>query len=494
MIKIKRNVSECSEATYDLVIVGGGIYGVMLSLEAARRNLRSLLLAKDDYSGATSLNHLRTVHGGLRYLQSLDLHRFKESVSERKWFLKYFPHYVNPLPCLMPLYGKGLHRNIILRAGLMLNDILSINRNVSVRKDKRLPFGRILSPGKTKEVFPMVSPEGLTGSARWHDAAIQEYQRLVTTLLKQAVNAGASVLNYVEAKELLKESNHITGIRAKDQETGKDYHFNAPVVINAAGPWSRDMAEQFDRDHAPLFQKRLLVWNILFDREALSDHALGISTKKGGGHTYFFHPWKNRLLVGTGEMVVEKSANETIVPDNEIEKFIDDMNKIVPGLNLAKNNIHRIYSGILPAREDGSMAKREVVFNHASQGGPEGLYSVSGVKFTTARLVAEKTLVRIFPETEPLHHDEIMNTPSQTAISFDYDWEPSNQEDMDLLKNIVENESVLHLSDLLLRRTSLADNPKRALKILPKLKPLFQWDDKKWNEEVELVKKKLTTN
>lgn len=493
MTRIERNVKKCSEESYDLIIVGGGIYGIMLSYEAARRHLRSLMLEKNDFSSATSLNHLRTVHGGFRYLQKFDIKRFRESVGERKWFLKYFPQFVHKMPCLMPLYNKGVYRTYILRPGLLANDMLSFYRNFSVKKERHLPNGKILSPRRAREIFPGVDGEGLKGSAVWYDANVEEYQRLIMELLKVAVTSGAAALNYMKVKELLKEKekNNVIGVRAKDEENGQEYEFKAPIVINAAGPWCRDVANLFDRDHVPLFKKRLLLWNVLFNREALSDYALGLMPIKGKGHTYFFHPWKNRLLVGTGEVVVQKSERETNVPQKEMEHFIEDINRMAPQLKITEVGIQRVYSGILPAEENGKLSNREVIFDHATENGPKGLFSISGVKFTTSRLVADKTLTRIFPKARKQPHEKILEQMQNRNISFDYDWEPSTKEDLNLLKDIVENESVLHLSDLLLRRTSLADHPERAINILPEIRPIFDWDDKKWGIEVKKLKEEL---
>jgi glycerol-3-phosphate dehydrogenase len=497
------------QESYDLIIIGGGIYGIMLSFEAVRRNLRPLLLEKNDFISGTSLNHLRTVHGGVRYLQSLDLHRFKESVAERKWFLKYLPQFVNVVPCLMPLYGKGLYRNSIFRIGLLLNDILSFNRNISiVDKEQHLPRCRVINPGKTRELFPTVDQQGLTGSALWYDATVEEYQRLMMELIKLAVSSGATTLNYVHAVKLLKENDCVIGVQAVDQESGDEYEFKAPIVINAAGPWCREVAAAFARDHVPLFKKRLLVWNVLFDKEALSNHALGLSPLKGGGHNYFFHPWKNRLLVGTGEInqkllqgrpdasrdgFLEKSppGRETVVPAEAMEKFIKDINTTVPGLNITEADIQRVYSGILPAEENGTMTKREKIFDHSKNGGPKGLFSISGIKFTTSRLVADKTLNRVFPKAKKLPHEKILEKKKIKNIAFDYDWDSPDEEDLNLLKEIVQDESVLHLSDLILRRTSLGDHPERAIKILPKIRPIFDWDNKQWEDEVEQFKKQL---
>lgn len=493
MTKIERNAKKCSTETYDVIIVGGGIYGVMLSYEAARRNLRSLMLEKDDLWGATSLNHLRTVHGGLRYLQSLDIPRFMESVAERRWFLQYFPQYINIMPCLMPLYNKGLHRRIVMWAALTMNDTLSFNRNRRVKKERHLPRGRIVSPQTTREIFPGVDDNGLKGSAVWYDANVQEYQRLMVDLVKIAAASGASVLNYMNVKGLLTENGTAVGVRAEDGVSGETYEFKAAKVINAAGPWSRDVASLFDKDHVSLFKKRLLLWNVLFDREALSDYSLALSPIKGGGHTYFFHPWKNRLLVGTGEVVVQQSPTETEVPADEMDHFIKDMNIVVPGLNVSEKNIRRVYSGILPANDNGRLSGREVIFDHSTNGGPNGLYSVSGVKFTTSRLVADKTLNRVFPDAEKMPHETVLERSERPNLSFGFDWEPAAEEDFRLLKDIVQNEAVVHLDDLILRRTSLGDNPERAKKILPKIRHLFGWDDVKWQNEEEKLVRMLTS-
>lgn len=489
---IERNPGACAGDTYDLIIVGGGIYGVMLSYEATRRGLRPLILEKRDFAGATSLNHLRTVHGGLRYLQKADIPRFMESVGERKWFLRYFPEYVKPMPCLMPLYGKGLHRNIILRAALLLNDILSFKRNKGVREENHLQRGKVVSPDETRAIFPQVDAAGLTGGAVWYDASVREYQRLNFQLLKIAVGAGARALNYIDVKELLAENNKVTGVRAQDEETGVTHEFRAPMVINAAGPWSRETASVFHKDHVPLFKKRLLLWNVLFKRDALSSHALALNPVKGKGRSYFFHPWNNRLLVGTGELVVEKSDKETRVPDSEMDAFIHDIHIMAPHLDIKQSDIQRVYSGVLPATDAGGLSSREVIHLHASDGGPDGLVSISGVKFTTSRLVAETVLKRLFPGRESISHEKFIGAGAGRYMEFPYDWEPGTQDDLEKLKEIIATESVVRLGDLVLRRTSLGDHPERAVKILPQLKPLFNWDDKTWDAEVNALKKELS--
>ncbi len=488
-----RQMSEYTNKNYDLIIVGGGIYGIMLALEGTRRKLKTLLLEKNDFCGNTSLNHLRTVHGGLRYLQSADLPRFFESVKERKWFLKNFPEYVNTMSCLMPLYGKGLHRNPILKIALLLNDILSITKNIDVSKKNKLPFGNIISKKKIQETFPTIDMDGLTGVAQWFDASLPEHQRLYIKILKKVEELGSTNLNYIKVTGLKKneENNEIEGVFAEDIIANKKIEFNAPIIINAAGPDSRDISSIFDKDYPELFKKRLLLWNILFDRESLSKSALALNPIKGGGHTYFSHPLKNRFMVGTGEIIVEKDKDELKVPAAEMKKVIDDLNRAVPGLDLTNKDILRVYSGVLPASQNDKLSKREAIIDHSKDGGPKGLYSLAGIKFTTARLVSEKIIKKIFPNKDLIPYEKIFQKTGNDYIFFAYDWTPETDNDLKQIEKIIKTESVFHLSDLILRRTSLGDNPKRAMSILPKLKPLFGFNDEEWQNEIELLKKEI---
>ncbi|TFG79675.1 MAG: FAD-dependent oxidoreductase, partial [Chrysiogenales bacterium] len=397
MAGISRNTASAAEATYDLIIIGGGIYGIMLALEAGRRGKRSLLLEKDDFGGATSLNHLRTVHGGLRYLQSLDLARFFESVTERRWFLANFPALVQVLPCLMPLYGRGLKRASIMRAGLLLNDCMGLKRNAGVAADKCLPPGKVVSKRFTRKAFPQVDPKDLQAGALWYDAAAPEHQRLLMEILRWACALGATALNYVQCENLLLHHGKVGGVQACDSQSGQNFEFRAAVVINAAGPWCRQLAQKFDRDYPRLLRNRLLLFNILFKKKALSQYALALVPPNRPDHTDFVHNWKGRMLAGTAEIPVAPENENPQPQPQDIADFIADMNDAVPELLLSEKDIEHVYAGILPATATGKLSERETILDHGTQGGPAGLFSVSGVKYTTSRLVAEKTMKKVFP-------------------------------------------------------------------------------------------------
>ena len=164
-----RNPRQACKREYDLIVVGGGVHGAMLALEATRIGLRPLLLEKEDFGGATSFNSLRLIHGGFRYLQTLDYARLRRSAAERHWFLENFSHLVKPLPCMAPLYGKGLRRKSTLNLAIRVYDFLTKDRNLRLRPEGSIPSGKLLSVDETIRNFPLVDRSGLQGSAVWYD-------------------------------------------------------------------------------------------------------------------------------------------------------------------------------------------------------------------------------------------------------------------------------------------------------------------------------------
>ena len=493
MTKILRDISSAKSQNYDAIIIGGGFYGVMLAYESSSRGLKTLLLEKNDFGSATSFNSLRIVHGGLRYLQTLDLHRFKESVAERKWFMRNFPNLAKPISCLMPLYNKGLQRNSIMWAALNLNDILSATRNKSVNPDNNLLGGKVVSAERVKELFPSVYDIELKGGAIWSDGAIDDSQIVLIEILKKAAQFGCTPLNYVKVKDIILQENQVHGVVAVDQESSEEIEFTSKIVINSTGPWSRSLAEQFHHDFDNLFQYSI-AWNILFDVDAISEHALAITPPKDNAKAYFLRPWKGKLFAGTVHETWKNVEDTPIPSESSVLSFIDDLNLSIPSLNLSKDNIVQIYSGLLPAKEEGTnqLAVREVIINHGQQDGPQGLYSLSGVKLTTSRLVAEKVIEQIFGRNGEIskRNLEFDNKSIEEYGVFDIDWHYTTDENFnEILRSKIKNESVVHLQDLIVRRTTLGDNPHRALMYAKEIARLFDWNESKTNYEIEDLEK-----
>lgn len=481
-----RTPQKASSVEYDVIIIGGGIYGITLALEAGRRGLKSLLLEKGDFGEYTSFNSLKIIHGGLRYLQSLDLHRFKESVRERSWFLKYFPQQVFPLPCFMPLYGNGMKRPVIFRIALLANHLLSLDRNQGLEDDHKLGMGKIVDVTESKAIFPQLDTQGLRGSAVWYDAFMPNSQLLVMELLRMAVDSGTTAQNYTRVRELLTDSlGRIKGVTAEDRESGEVHEYRAATVINSAGPWSREIIAGIIGDKEELFRPSL-AWNVAFNRPALSDHALAMQARTPGSRLYFVTPWKGRIFAGCGHEPWLRGPDRPMPTEEQLKQFIEGLNEAMPGVNLKIEEISRVFTGLLPAAQAGTsiLTKREVIIDHGNAGGPEGLYSVGGIKFTTARLVAEK-IWGIIGEKNP----DMLSPPAPVKIQ-QMSIYPQSGSIAEQSGQIIRNDStVCHLDDLVLRRSTIWESGPSAP--LDELLDLLAWEDSRRGKEIEACSARL---
>ncbi|MEM1445437.1 MAG: FAD-dependent oxidoreductase [Planctomycetota bacterium] len=480
MIEIARNPAAAEGTDFDLIVVGGGVYGLTLTLEAARRGYRPLLLEQNDFNAGTSWNSLRIVHGGLRYLQSLDLRRFFESVSERRWFFQHFPDLVGVLPCLMPLYNRGMKRRATMFAALKLNDTLSLRRNVGVNDDVHLPHAKLMSTAQTQNMFPGVDRDGLKGAANWFDGVMLHHQRLMMETLRWAVHAGATALNYCRADAATVHGGDVTGVEATDRVTGKTHTFSAPVVVNAAGPSAADFARTLDakadvkpEELVELFRPSL-AFNLLLDHAPLSSHAVAIEPKtptnpqSNGGkpRTYFVLPWtvdgQPRVLAGTFHAPLEPSTTKPEPTEAQIHEFLADLNAASPGLSLQRAQVMRIYAGLLPAEQPNheATAHRPVWVDHGQRGGPVGAFSVSGVKYTTARLVGEQTLRRVFGSKLRDVADDAQRPPAEESLDFHtYRTNRETPGYEDAVRRVATLESAVYLDDMLHRRSDWGADP-----------------------------------
>jgi glycerol-3-phosphate dehydrogenase len=424
---VARDPAGVAARRHDLAVVGGGVYGIALALEAARRGLSVALIERGDFGAATSARSLRIVHGGLRYLQGLDLARFRESVAERRFWLACFPDLVRPLPCLMPLHrpprGGPLRRRTALAAALTADDLLSRRRNSGLRADRALPAGRLLDAAETARRYPGVDRRGLAGAALWWDAAMPDSERLLVELLRWASACGAQAINYAVAERLLVEDGRAAGVAARDLVTGRTFEVAARRVANCAGPWCRELAGRFDRDLPALFSPAL-AFNLLLDRAPLAAEALAVAAPGPKAPTFFLHPWKGRILAGTRHLPVSGpgGGREAGPSEADIEAFLAELNAAAPGLGARGADVLRVDWGLLPARRPCAArpASRPVLHDHGAAGGPRGLVSVSGVKFTTARAVAERALALLFggslPQRRPVERPPAEEPPASSPL------------------------------------------------------------------------------
>jgi len=454
-VRLARQPDRAAAASYDVAVVGGGIQGVAVAFEAARRGLRTVLLEAKDFGGETTWNSQRIVHGGLRYLQSLDIRRSRASAAERRWFLRHFPDLVRPLPCLMPLYGSGLRRPSVFRIAFLAERVM-LRRGGSDADGG--PPGRLLDVAETLRRFPEAPPEGLIGGALWHDSVLPDPGRLVIELLRWATACGATALNYVAATGLLVTGGGVAGLEAVDEETGDRLEFRAATVVNCAGARVREVATMFDRDVPALFHPSL-AFTLLLDREPLAADALAVSPRRGA-KSLFLVPLQGRTLAGTFHAASPYPKGPPRPTPAQINAFVDDLARVAPALRPTAEAVLRVNAGWLPAFREGSArpAVREVIHDHGSAGGPAGLVSVSGVKLTTARLTAEKTvrhlcrrLGRPFEVVQTVGRPPPAAPPEAAAFRRLCQADPGAARAV--VDRIVETEAVRCLDDLLLRRT-----------------------------------------
>ena len=384
------------DTDFDLVIIGGGIYGIMLALEASLRDLRVAVVERDEWGSGTTAGWLRILHGGLRYLQSADLPRFYESVRERRWFLRHFPDLTAPLPCVMPLYRSNSYPRFVMRSALALNDMLSLHRNQGVSRSARLPAGGMMDRSQVEAELPFVEADGLRGAARWFDAVVLEPQKLLLELIRWAESLGAVAMQQTEAVRLLRDGGAVHGLEVRDTGGGDLRELHAKVVINAAGHWAPALARRFDMqiDDAP---RSSWAWNVLFDIPNDAKCAAAVSARRAGSQMFIMLPWRGLTLVGTGHALMPNGAEEQPVPDDKVNAFVGQVAEALPALGLSESRIKRIYQGVLPAanRAEMELTSRPMIVDH-DENGAKGFYTVWGIKYTTARCVASSLIGRIF--------------------------------------------------------------------------------------------------
>src|SRR3954453_14969767 len=211
-----RDLDRLTGRTFDVLVVGGGIYGLTIAYDAAQRGLSVALVERNDFGSGSSFNHLRTIHGGLRYLQSLDIKRARESIRERRTAARIAPHAVRPLPFAVPVYRSLTRGKMAMRAGFLLDRVVAADRNRGVPASHRLAGGRVVSRAHAAQTFPGLRRQGLTGAAVFYDYVTTEPDRLTFSFAQAAVEHGATIMNHVEAIAPLVNGTRVAGVGALD--------------------------------------------------------------------------------------------------------------------------------------------------------------------------------------------------------------------------------------------------------------------------------------
>lgn len=405
---MKRNLRQLADEQYDVLVVGGGIYGAAVARAAAINGFKVALIEKNDFGHATSANSQKIIHGGLRYLQHLNIIRMRESIIARRQLLKFAPHLVKPLKFLIPTYGYGLRSRPVMALALGLNDLISGDRNSGVPAEGRLPGGQTVSKDDCLKMIPGLDPSAVTGGAIWFDAMASNTERLTLMFVTAAAKHGASVANYVRAKKFLSSGNNVEGVTATDQLSDQEFDIRAKAVVNASGPWINDMhgAESVKSGDETLGWAKAM--NIVVSRPLFDGYAVGLSAGpyidtdailSKGARDFFFVPWRDGTIIGTSYRKYRGSAESCSIRSDDISDMLDAINRAYPAAKLERKEICHIQVGLLPARSIASNAsgdiqlfKNTIITDHSDSVGLQGLRSVVGVKYTTANQVADRLI------------------------------------------------------------------------------------------------------
>lgn len=516
-----RHLARLADETFDAVVIGGGVYGLSTALALLQRGLSVALLERRDFGGATSFNSLKTVHGGIRSLQHLSIPDTREFVRERRNVATLAPHLVRVLPFVVPTAVHPVRNRFTMRMFLLAYDAVSSDRNAGLDPAVRLPASRTVGRREALELNPFVEPSAVTGGAIWHDYQLHSPERFTLAIARTLSDGGAAVANYVEARELLREGDRVTGVRAIDTITNQPFDLRARLVVNAAGPWSWHLLSASGIP-VPKQSGFSLALNLVVDRAPLPRAVGGIA----GGRFLFLVPWRDRSILGTShEGFHADPATRPGPPD--VESLLKDGVSAFPGAKLDPAAVRLVHRGLLPARAHGTahgaLLKQSVVRDHRSDG-VAGLLTVVGVRYTTARAsaqaaarLAEQMLGRS-PSDVPVRplsgtdfgdltsyvranagrerlvrrygtlHTELTDAVTPIAAGTDV----TRAE----ILHAVRREMALTLADVALRRTDLAagghpgDEAVRAAAAI--MAAELNWDDRRVEAEVAALESQLS--
>ena len=406
---MRRDLRALADSHFDLVVIGGGVFGAAAAWEAVQRGLSVALIERADFASYTSANSYKVVHGGIRYIQHGDVYRIRQSAGERSAFLRIAPHLVRPLPIAIPTYGYGMKGKAALRVGVGAYDLLTVDRNRGIDDpERRIPFGKGLSKRDTLDLFPNLQAGGLTGSVIFNDGQMLNPPRLVLAFVQSAVEAGAVAANYVEATGLIRDGDKVTGVLATDVFSDADFAIKAKIVLNAAGPYAEgfvnkalnkarlDAAGVYSRDACFVINRRLFDHDVALAAQGQT-HDPDAVISRGNRHL-FIAPWRDYTLIGTWHVVWKKDPAAIRVEDDELQSFLDEVQAGYPGLDLTLDDVGIWNCGLVPFGENEEGAThlryghRSSLIDHGKENGAENLLTLIGVRFTTGRYEAQKAI------------------------------------------------------------------------------------------------------
>jgi glycerol-3-phosphate dehydrogenase len=392
----KINIEKIERSKYDLIIIGGGVTGAGIALDAVSRGLQVLLVEKGDFASGTSSKSTKLIHGGLRYLKQFEISLVREVGRERAIVHKLCPHLVVPEKMLLPLYEDGSFGKFATSLGLWVYDFLADVEG----DDKRL----MLNKEETLEQEPLLKKEKLTGGGFYAEYRTDD-ARLTIEIIKTARQLGADVLNYVEATSFLYNKNgQVNGIEVKDHLFDNNFKVKSDTVVSAAGPWVDELREK----DGSLSKKRLFLSkgvHIVVPHERFPvKNALYFDVPDG--RMIFAIPRWNVTYIGTTDTPYSGDKNRVLAKEEDVKYLMDACNSMFPEIKLEKKDLSSTWAGLRPLiyEEDknaSEMSRKDEIFKSKN-----GLISIAGGKLTGYRKMAERTVDVVIENLKEVHSFE----------------------------------------------------------------------------------------
>ncbi len=390
-------VQQLNSEKYDLVIIGGGITGCGIALDAASRGLKCALIEKKDFASGTSSKSTKLIHGGLRYLKQFEIGLVREVGRERATVHKLAPHLVVSEKMLIPIVEGGTFGKLLTSVGLMVYDVLAGVK----RSDQR----KMLNKAETLKAEPLLPGNTLKGGGLYAEYRTDD-ARLTMEIIKTAVQKGATAINYVQAEEFIYENGLVKGVKGTDRINGESLEIAAEYVVSAAGPWVDDLRKinrSLEGKHLFLSKGvHIVVPHHLFPVQQ------SVYFDVPDGRMIFAIPRGRITYIGTTDTHYTGDKDRILTDKEDVAYIIDGIHHTFPDLNLQMEDVISSWAGLRPlifeeGKSASEISRKDEIFQSDS-----GLISIAGGKLTGYRKMAQK-VVDLIAEKMKDGHNRTLN-------------------------------------------------------------------------------------
>jgi glycerol-3-phosphate dehydrogenase len=404
VISREQALASLGEESFDVAVIGGGITGAGVALDAASRGYSVALVERHDFATGTSSRSSKMIHGGLRYLRNFDLGLVREALLERQLLVRLAPHLVYPTPFLVPALGDE-RRDIAIGIGLNMYDVMATSR-IGRGRSLRAEHGeedefwapdrhRTISGEEAAELIPALAPSEPSSAYLFYDCQTDDV-RLVLTVLGEAERFGAVVVNGAPVTEVIDESGRAAGVVCREAESGDRFEVRAANVVNATGVWADRI-----RPHELLTEEEIprihpsRGTHLTLSTEDLEIGEAACIVPAGESRTIFALPWYGRVLVGTTDNDYEGDIDQVPPSGDDVSYLLDALNSYFE-LELGPDQLTGAYAGVRPLISSGDPKKSVDISRRAElYETSSGMLTITGGKLTTWRRMAEQVVDRI---------------------------------------------------------------------------------------------------